>query len=260
VIPKPGVSTNHQTWSWLYISDHPLERIREWRFSAVGTLCRFQYPGHLLPWECYITWTSKVAWAFKRSTHHLWANFWLCSPLLLLSNLPLRLWKGILVLYLTMIGCENPSSNLPMNSESKYSQTTDGWNQWEESHLPRSRISRAITGSACFTIVRTWVSRKNCCERRMIRTRSWHCLMTSTVWELDDQRPGMWEARRGKCGSRVFYLEAIITVLRPLFSKHGQLTHQYEHCLQWKENRMNNVSICIKARSNINSAAVQPTI
>ena len=166
MIWKPGASTNHQIWCWFHIRDHPLEHAQRWWFSIVGTLCRFQYSGHFLPWECYITCICKTAWALKRSTHHLWVSFSPCLPPLLL-NFPLRL----LVLYLRMIGCENPSFSLPMNSESKCNKPTDGWSRWEASHSPRTRIARAMTGSACFAIVSSRVSRNRCCERRIIRTR-----------------------------------------------------------------------------------------
>jgi len=77
---------------------------------------------------------------------------------------------------------------------------TDGWSRWEESRLPRTRIARAITDSASFTIVSSWVSKIRCCERWMIRTMN-------RVWEFGNQCPGMWEVRRSECGSKLFDLD-----------------------------------------------------
>ena len=75
---------------------------------------------------------------------------------------------------------------------------TGGWSQREELCLLRTRIVRAITGSACFTIIWTRASRTRCWKWRMVRrARSWHCLMTWTGWEPDNQRLSMWGARVG---------------------------------------------------------------
>ena len=91
------------------------------------------------------------------------------------------------------------------------------WNRWEL-YLPRTRMARAMTGSVCFAIASTRVSRKRCCECRMIRrTRLWHCLTTWTEWELDNQHLGIWEAWQSRCGSKFFYLEAVVTIMQPLF-------------------------------------------
>ena len=149
-----------------------------WRgeLSAAGNVFGgFQYSSHFLPWRYCVAWTWRATWAFKRSTKGQLTIFGSVPALFYpyyhgpIFSLEFQRkhrsytwqWGAVKTHHLIVQWILN--ANKP----------TDEWRRWEESHLPRTRILRAMIGPACFAIGLIWVSRKGRCECKMIRRASW---------------------------------------------------------------------------------------